>query len=180
MIVLYWISGDPKRWKTFVSNKIGAILEQVRPRSGLRVGNQLDLHLYNRPTIARQQDHRETPLLRDTASTTFLSLDPSGARSANRITFARKARRHASITLVLPILLVNRNCSQCGQGHHTLLHFPNAQESPSLTSGVSQKHASDSDRSADSAQNAPSTQLLSAVTSQHRSSAQTQTAPCAS
>ncbi|XP_065723385.1 uncharacterized protein [Drosophila suzukii] len=31
MIVLYWISGDPRRWKTFVSNRIGAILEASSP-----------------------------------------------------------------------------------------------------------------------------------------------------
>ncbi|XP_070854746.1 uncharacterized protein [Drosophila suzukii] len=31
MIVLYWISGDPSRWKTFVSNRIGAILEASSP-----------------------------------------------------------------------------------------------------------------------------------------------------
>jgi len=31
MIVLYWISGDPRRWKTFVSNRIGGILEASSP-----------------------------------------------------------------------------------------------------------------------------------------------------
>ncbi|XP_070855585.1 uncharacterized protein [Drosophila suzukii] len=31
MIVLYWISGDLRRWKTFVSNRIGAILEASSP-----------------------------------------------------------------------------------------------------------------------------------------------------
>ncbi|XP_070851579.1 uncharacterized protein [Drosophila suzukii] len=31
MIVLYWISGDPRRWKTFVSNRIEAILEARSP-----------------------------------------------------------------------------------------------------------------------------------------------------
>nr|XP_036677350.1 uncharacterized protein LOC118878459 isoform X2 [Drosophila suzukii] len=59
----------------------------------------------------------------------------------------------------------NRNCSQCGQRHHTLLHFPNAQQSPSLTPGVSRQHTSDSGRSAGAIQNAPSTQLFSAVAS---------------
>ncbi|XP_070854758.1 uncharacterized protein [Drosophila suzukii] len=59
----------------------------------------------------------------------------------------------------------NRNCSQCGQRHHTLLHFPNAQQSSSLTPEVSRQHASDSGRSAAAVQNAPSTQLFSAVAS---------------
>ncbi|XP_070854796.1 uncharacterized protein [Drosophila suzukii] len=31
MIVLYWISGGPRRWKTFMSNRIGAILEPSSP-----------------------------------------------------------------------------------------------------------------------------------------------------
>ncbi|XP_043948570.1 uncharacterized protein LOC122818500 isoform X2 [Drosophila biarmipes] len=43
--------------------------------------------------------------------------------------------------------------------------FPNAQQSPSLTPGVSRQHTSDSGRSADAVQNAPSTQLFSAVAS---------------
>ncbi|XP_050745938.1 uncharacterized protein LOC122817929 [Drosophila biarmipes] len=55
----------------------------------------------------------------------------------------------------------NRNCSQCGQRHHTLLQFPNAQQSPSLTPGVSRQHTSDSGRSADSS----TLQLFSAVAS---------------
>ncbi|XP_070851506.1 uncharacterized protein [Drosophila suzukii] len=59
----------------------------------------------------------------------------------------------------------NRNCSQCGQRHHTLLHFPNAQQSSSLTPEVSRQHALDSGRSAAAVQNAPSTQLFSAVAS---------------
>ncbi|XP_070854467.1 uncharacterized protein [Drosophila suzukii] len=59
----------------------------------------------------------------------------------------------------------SRNCSQCGQRHHTLLHFPNAQQSSSLTPEVSRQHASDSGRSAAAVQNAPSTQLFSAVAS---------------
>jgi len=52
----------------------------------------VSLYVYNRPTIARQPDHRETPLFGDTASTTLFSLDPSGARYANRITFKYDAR----------------------------------------------------------------------------------------
>ncbi|XP_070851469.1 uncharacterized protein [Drosophila suzukii] len=59
----------------------------------------------------------------------------------------------------------NRNCSQCGQRHHTLLHFPNAQQSSSLTPEVSRQHAPDSGRSAAAVQNAPLTQLFSAVAS---------------
>ncbi|XP_070855369.1 uncharacterized protein [Drosophila suzukii] len=59
----------------------------------------------------------------------------------------------------------NRNCSQCGQRHHTLLHFPNAQQSSSLTPEVPRQHASNSGRSAAAVQNAPSTQLFSAVAS---------------
>ncbi|XP_070854737.1 uncharacterized protein [Drosophila suzukii] len=59
----------------------------------------------------------------------------------------------------------NRNCSQCGQRHHTLLHFPNAHQSSSLTPEVSRQHASDSGRSAAAVQKAPSTQFFSAVAS---------------
>jgi len=59
----------------------------------------------------------------------------------------------------------NRNCSQGGQRHHTLLHFPNVQQSSSLTPGVSRQHASDSGWSADAVQNVPSTQLFSSVAS---------------
>jgi len=46
-----------------------------------------------------------------------------------------------------------------------LLHFPNAQQSSSLTHGVSRQHAADSGRSADAVQDAPSTQLFSALAS---------------
>jgi len=40
MIVLYWISGDPKRWKTFVSNRIGPILKAILPSQWIHVFTQ--------------------------------------------------------------------------------------------------------------------------------------------
>jgi len=84
---------------------------------------QLDLHLYNRPTIAREPDHQETLLLCSKACINCISSSHSFSQFSS-----------------------NQNCSKCGQRHHTLLHFPNAQQSSSLTPGISRQNVVCSER----------------------------------